>query len=67
MRTVLKDIQIKKYKKFKIKRTKFCTELITYFRMQRWNYGEDLKGIFKVLDCESELEVLIKGKELIIK
>lgn len=36
MRTVLKDIQIKKYKKFKIKRTKICNELISYVRMLKW-------------------------------
>lgn len=42
LRTVGKEIQIKKYQRFKIKRTKMCVELVTYFRMQRWKYGQAL-------------------------
>lgn len=36
---VSKEIQIKKYQKFKIKRTKFCVELIVHMRMRTWKYG----------------------------
>ena len=34
LRTICKDINIRKYQRFKIKRTKMCVELITYFRME---------------------------------
>lgn len=40
-RAVQADIALKKYRKFKIKRTQFCTELIAFYRAQLWNYGAD--------------------------
>lgn len=54
MRTVLKEIQIKKYKRFKIKRTKICLELITYVRMLKWQSGDSIDGIFSMSNCDTE-------------
>ena len=54
----LQDIKIKKYRKFKLKRTKICLQLITYFRIQKWRYGESIESIFSVTNWEKELEVL---------
>lgn len=32
------DVSVKKYKRFKVKRTVFCIELVTYFRAMHWKY-----------------------------
>ena len=51
----LQEIRIKKVKRFKLKRTKLCLELIVYHRIQKWNYGEPIENIFSVKDIEMEL------------
>lgn len=49
LRTVCREIQIRKYLRFKIKRTKMCVELIAYFRMQWWKYGGSLDAVFGIV------------------
>lgn len=39
LRSMLEHIKIRRFQRFKIKRTKMCVELITRFRIQKWTYG----------------------------
>lgn len=43
-------MNMRKYKRFKLKRTKLCVELITYLRSQKWVFPEAVEGIFTVKD-----------------
>lgn len=67
LKYALQEIRIKKIKKFKLKRTKLCLELIVYHRIQKWNYGDPIENIFSVKDIEMELEVLSSTKSLFEK
>lgn len=53
LRTVCKDIQIKRFLRFKIKRTKMCVQLIAYFRMKKWKYGHNLDSVFAITNIDS--------------
>lgn len=57
-RAVQADIALRKYKRFKIKRTAFCIELVTFYRGMLWNVDEDPDSIFGVYHLERELQVM---------
>lgn len=40
-----------------------CVELITYFRMKNWVYGQNLDNIFTVMDAQLEITVLKEAKQ----
>ena len=63
LRAITREIQIKKYQRFKIKRTKMCVELVTYFRMRRWSYGHSIDNIFSVVDLEVERQALQETRQ----
>lgn len=51
-RAVQEEIALKKYRRFKIKRTVFCCELLAYYRSLLWNYNQDPEYIFYVYDLD---------------
>lgn len=50
-RSLLEDIKIKKYRRFKVKRTKLCLEIIVHCRVQKWEYEDKVESIFTVMDA----------------
>ena len=66
LRTVLEEINIRKYKRFKLKRTKFCIELLAYLRSEFWAFGQPIEHIFTVASTEREIKVLEKAKEIYV-
>ena len=48
----VEEISLKKYKRFKIKRTAFCIVLVTYFRAMHWKYDEDPESIFNIYNIK---------------
>lgn len=57
-----REIQVRKFLRFKVKCTKMCVELICHMRMGRWKYGMSLDAAFGVTDIDVEIEVLNKTK-----
>lgn len=41
---------MKKFRKFKLKRTSFCCEILAFHRALLWKYSEDVECIFYITD-----------------
>ena len=52
------EISIKRFKRFKIKRSVFCIELVTFYRAMQWKYDEDPETIFFVHYLDREMKSL---------
>lgn len=58
------NIKLNRYRRFKVKRITFCSQILAFHRSLLWVYTDSPEGIFCVTEIDSERKILSKVKTL---